>query len=105
MKQETNEYFNDQFENLDDIHYTGKIPFIKNIPRGEQRAMKKRKSQSRTKSSREHILAELMEQADDVSTFEFTYKAARHEHVWLIDALGRFYEQQWLDDVLSFFTL
>ncbi|MCK4725715.1 MAG: hypothetical protein KAT29_07930 [Anaerolineales bacterium] len=30
----------------------------------------------------------------------FTYKASRHEREWLQDALGSFFDEQWLDDVL-----
>jgi RIO kinase 1 len=100
MTRELNDRFNDQIEELNEFQFAGNLPYIKNMPRGEQRSPKKKKSQGRPKPSQEHIMAELVEQADDVSTFEFTYKASRHEHGWLVDSLGRFYEQHWLDDVL-----
>lgn len=37
---------------------------------------------------------------DSRMTFEFTYKAGRHEQGWLLDSLGYFYEHQWINDVL-----
>ena len=38
---------------------------------------------------------------DDLSaSFNFTYKASRHEAGWLLDSLGAFYEQKWISDVL-----
>lgn len=99
MTREQNDHFYDQFE-LDDFQYPGSLPYIKNIPRETQRFPYKKKSKEKPKPTDIHLLAELEEQADDLSTFEFTYKASRHEHAWLVDSLGRFYEQQWLDDVL-----
>jgi RIO kinase 1 len=39
-------------------------------------------------------------QDDSVHSFEFTYKAARFEEGWLLDALAFFYEQGWISDVL-----
>jgi len=39
-------------------------------------------------------------QDDRLESFEFTYKASRHEVGWLLDSLGAFYEQKWISDVL-----
>ena len=93
------QYF-DQFDDIDDIGDLGDLPYIKNLPRKDQRTPHLKKPTKKSEFSHEHILADLAEQADDVSAFEFTYKASRHERAWLIDSLGRFYEQQWLDNVL-----
>lgn len=90
----------DQLDQIDNIGDLDDLPYIKNLPRKDQRTPHRKKSTKKIEFSHENILAELAEQADDVSTFEFTYKASRHERAWLIDSLGRFYEQQWLDDVL-----
>ncbi|MGD2027845.1 MAG: hypothetical protein PVI99_08515, partial [Anaerolineales bacterium] len=87
MTREQNAHFYDQ-NDLDDSQYTGRLPYIKNIPREEQSSPSRKKSKEKSKPSDKHILAELEEQADDVSTFEFTYKASRHESVWLADSLG-----------------
>jgi len=35
------------------------------------------------------------------AAFNFTYQASRHERQWIIDSLGGFYEQKWLNDVLA----
>jgi len=90
----------DQIDDINEIGELGDLPHIKNLPRKNQRPPARKKTTKKSGFSHEHILAELAEQADDVSTFEFTYKASRHERAWLIDSLGRFYEQQWLDDVI-----
>jgi RIO kinase 1 len=94
-----NQYY-DGLNEIDNIGDLGELPYIKNLPRKDQRIPPRKKSTKRSEIAHDDILAELAEQADDVSTFKFTYKAARHEHDWLIDSLGGFYEQQWIDDVL-----
>jgi len=94
-----NQYY-DRLNEIENIGDLGDLPYIKNLPRKDQRIPPRKKSANKSETSREYILAELAEQSDDVSTFEFTYKAARHEHGWLIDSLGGFYEQHWIDDVL-----
>jgi len=43
----------------------------------------------------------LRDQDDGSRTFASTYQAARFEEGWLVDSLGRFYEQQWILDVLG----
>lgn len=45
--------------------------------------------------------AEIVEQDDSLECFEFTYRASRHEHWWLLNSIGNFYEQQWISDVLT----
>ena len=43
----------------------------------------------------------LLAQEHGIESFEFTYHAARHEKVWLMQSLGSFYyEYRWIDDVL-----
>ena len=39
-------------------------------------------------------------QDDTSASFNFTYRASRHEAGWLLDSLGAFYEQKWISDVL-----
>ena len=39
-------------------------------------------------------------QDDTRTSFNFTYRASRHEADWLLDSLGAFYEQKWISDVL-----
>ena len=42
----------------------------------------------------------LHKQDDSRESFNFTYKASRHEAGWLLESLGAFYEQKWISDVL-----
>jgi len=42
----------------------------------------------------------IVEQDDSRKSFEFTYKASRHEAGWLLDSLGMFYEGKWISNVL-----
>ncbi len=37
---------------------------------------------------------------DDRLQSKFSYSASRHEAAWLLNSLGEFFEQHWLDDVL-----
>ncbi len=46
------------------------------------------------------VAPEITDQDDSHHSFDFTYQASRHERWWLLDSLGGFYEQQWIDDVL-----
>ena len=39
-------------------------------------------------------------QDDSRAAFQFTYKAARFEELWLLESLGELYEHQWISDVL-----
>jgi len=42
----------------------------------------------------------ILTQDDSRNTFEFTYRASRHEAGWLLASLGGFYEEGWISDVL-----
>lgn len=44
---------------------------------------------------------EIREQMDVLKEYQFTYKASRHEEWWLLDSLGPFYDEQWIDDVVQ----
>jgi RIO kinase 1 len=39
-------------------------------------------------------------QDDSRKSFEFTYRASRHEQGWLLRSLGSFYERGWIADIL-----
>jgi RIO kinase 1 len=39
-------------------------------------------------------------QDDSRGSFEFTYRASRHEQGWLLSSLGGFYERGWIADIL-----
>ncbi|MFN8412615.1 MAG: RIO1 family regulatory kinase/ATPase [Anaerolineales bacterium] len=60
----------------------------------------KRVSQRRESQKRE-MEAKLFIRAQEISRdFQFTYKAARFEEVWLLGSLVEIYEQEWVSDVL-----
>jgi RIO kinase 1 len=46
------------------------------------------------------LAQQMAAQADSQEVFEFSYHASRHERGWIVDSLGGFYEQRWLDDVI-----
>jgi RIO kinase 1 len=87
-------FANEDYEDLDDD-----LP-VRNMPRQKQHAAAKRKSAQAKKRAQAEQQAQLALQADTQDHFEFTYKASRHERVWLLDSLGNFYDEKWLDDVL-----
>ncbi len=81
---------------LDSIEEFGYVSHVKNIPRKKKVGGRARPPQFRPVP--EHPPAEIGEQAED--PFKMTYKAARHEAVWLEESLENFFKQQWFDDVL-----
>src|SRR5512139_2383444 len=40
------------------------------------------------------------DRADGIDSARLTYKASRHERLWIVESLGNFYDLQWLTDVL-----
>lgn len=68
---------------------------IRNMPNRRQTTNPKRpRPVAREKADPVQQLAETEGQ------FTFTYKAARHEAIWLLGSLGDFYENHWIEDVL-----
>lgn len=51
------------------------------------------------KKPEEQVLVEITDHSGG-ERIDFTYQASRHEREWLQDALGNFFDEQWLDDVL-----
>lgn len=52
------------------------------------------------KRSESEVIDEIAEDRDELASLGFTYNPSRHEREWIINSLGKFYDQQWLDDVL-----
>ncbi len=75
-------------EELDDL------PRVKNMHRKSKKA---KPSQLLAVKPPEPEPAALENQPD---SFDFSYNASRHEHVWIRASLGNFYEEHWFDDVL-----
>ena len=76
------------------------IPTIRNMP--VERPPAQRGAAPRRKPSRDpqKVKAELAAQPETQGEFDFSYHASRHERLWIVNSLGGFYEDHWLDDVL-----
>jgi len=72
----------------------------------EENAMRRlpRKNLSNTPQPAEYPLemelTHLAAEDDILRQYNFTYKASRHESIWLMDSLRSFSEQRWIEDVL-----
>ncbi len=81
---------------------------IRNVSERELHGLRRMGKSKRTeRMRREHealkaalLAQQVAAQADSLEVFNFTYQASRHERGWIVDSLGGFYEQRWLDDVL-----
>ncbi len=82
----------DLSDTLEDVGY---VAHVKNISR---KKAGKARAASRPKAAPAPVQSEIAEQDDD--TFQMTYKASRHEAVWLEGSLEDFFKQKWFDDVL-----
>lgn len=87
------------YNELEDIE-ADNLPPIRNYPGQRQHAVNKPRLKHKGKNARSEIDAMLVGMAEDKANFDFSYCASRHERQWIIDSLGGFYEQKWLDDVL-----
>jgi len=82
-------------ELLDSTEEIGYVPHLKNIPR------KKKNGRAPTPARHKPAAAPVPEQPIlEEETFKMTYKAARHEAVWLEQSLEDFFLQKWFSDVL-----
>lgn len=75
----------------------GYVPHLKNISHRKRAGRSKKRPAPVTPKIPKQD-AEVAAQSDE--TFEITYKAARHEGVWLEESLADFLNQKWFDDVL-----
>ena len=92
-KREFDSYF-DEFEE------DNNIPLIRNMPHREQRPGWTPRT---VRSPNRVTMDEAVRRADqtgDQDGFDFSYTASRHEQEWIVSSLGRFYDGQWLDDVV-----
>ena len=91
-----NRSFSDD-ELLDAAEALGYVPHLKNIPH-KKRVTRSRRRPAPVVPQIPPQDAEITAQSDE--TFAITYKAARHEGVWLEESLSDFLNQKWFDDVL-----
>jgi RIO kinase 1 len=47
-----------------------------------------------------HPAAEIVNQQEGTENFDFTFKASRFERTWLLESLGDFHRNRWIEDVL-----
>jgi RIO kinase 1 len=97
----------DQLSDLDDLPDLGYAQRVRNVSERELHAARRLGKTKRTERMRQEYVAQqaamlaqqMAAQADSQEVFNFTYQASRHERGWIVDSLGGFYEQRWLDDV------
>jgi RIO kinase 1 len=65
------------------------------------RRQARRKLGYKPKRPVQQVVSELVEQSISGDDFQFSYRATRHERQWIMDSLGGFYEDRWIDDVLQ----
>jgi RIO kinase 1 len=98
----------EQLSELDDLPDLGYAQRIRNVSERELHAIRRMGKSKRTERMRQVYVAQkaamleqqIAAQVDSQEVFNFTYQASRHERGWIVDSLGGFYEQRWLDDVL-----
>lgn len=89
--------FEDEFDELNDI--VGSSIRIKHVPRVKKNGKQSRLNQPATRRKEiQPTRTYLDDQTDD--HFRMTYKAGRHEAIWLEDSLRDFFVHKWFDDVL-----
>jgi RIO kinase 1 len=80
-------------ESLEELGY---VPRVKNVPRKKNGSGRGRPAHPQPAPD---LFQKLLAEQDD-ETFQMTYKAARHEAIWLEESLEDFFKQKWFDDVL-----
>ena len=90
---ENHSYMNNlDWEEIDPNQY---LPRIKGLPNRKYSEESGRKTRPLP-----NIRSDLYEQFDNLREYDFTYEASRHESWWLLDSLGSFYDEQWINDVI-----
>lgn len=98
----------DQLSDLDELPDLGPAQRIRNVSESELHSARRMGKSKRAERKRQAYVAQqavmleqqMTAQADSQEVFNFTYHASQHERGWIVDSLGGFYEQQWLDDVI-----
>jgi RIO kinase 1 len=76
------------------------LPNIRNAPVNRTGELRRRKPGYKHKTINLETLVDPASQQDEAGQFEFSYHASRHERVWIIESLGGFFANLWVDDVL-----
>lgn len=88
---------NDQI--FDELEDWDEIPGIRNMPHRKAGPGKLR-TEKKGKKTAQDVKQFVAMQSEASQTFDFSYHASRHEHEWITNSLGGFYDMHWLDDVL-----
>lgn len=86
--------------NIEDLEVYDPSLRIRNIKRKAQKLGERWNPNHKQKGIPPEVATQLSEQADTKHDFHFSYQASRYERGWMVESLGRFYENKWLDDVL-----
>lgn len=87
----------DHFDDLYDLPAAGAR--LRNMAAPKQRKKSRVDAHKQRKYKTEQVMTELAPQQD--VTMRFSYKASRHEGLWLTSSLQELYENQWFGDVLQ----
>jgi len=98
----------EQLGDLDEIPDLGYAHRIRNVSERELHSVRRMGKTKRSERMRQENVAkqaamlaqQITAQIDSQEVFDFAYQASRHERGWILDSLGGFYEQRWLDDVI-----
>ena len=86
----------EQSDPLEEFGQSERIIYVKHLARSRSRL----RERNRPASTTNKVLPETLEDIEERTvSFDFTYCASRYERQWLMDSLGGFYEQHWIDDV------
>jgi RIO kinase 1 len=87
-------------DDLDELNeHIGSSTRVKNVPRKKKNGRAPNPNQPAIRREENHrLLTNLADQMDQ--RFRMTYKASRHEAVWLEESLQNFFVHRWFDDVL-----
>jgi len=77
------------------------LPEIRNMKEKTRKSSAKQNNTKKDLPERDKNSQQLLEQIDREGNFEFTYQASHHEHDWIKNSLGSFYNQHWIKDILS----
>jgi len=87
--------------NIDDLDNTIDLPAIRNVSTRDQRSRNKIHKKKAGILTIEKITDEMSDEFANDEMRNFTYQASRHEHEWLLESLGSFYNGQWIEDILK----
>jgi len=77
------------------------LPEIRNMKEKTRKSTAKQNNSKKSLLERDINSQQLHEEIDREANFEFTYQASHHEHDWIKNSLGSFYNQHWIKDILS----